>query len=245
MKVILIIPARYGSSRFPGKPLAMIKGKPMIQRVYERALLAQGIDEIYVATDDERIAATVRGFNGKVVMTDADLATGTDRINQTVSHLGLADNDLVINLQGDQPIADPDSLEQLAELFKAAPGQFDMATLAYQFGENDDPQDPNQVKVVFDNDMFALYFSRSCIPFGRDVQEYPIYKHLGVYAYTCKFLKTFAALPMGRLEQLEKLEQLRALEHGHRIKLAFSKYNSTEVDTPEDIARCERLMIED
>ncbi|QSX32055.1 3-deoxy-manno-octulosonate cytidylyltransferase [Shewanella avicenniae] len=242
MKVILIIPARYGSSRFPGKPLAMIKGKPMIQRVYERAQLAQGIDEIYVATDDDRIAAAVTGFNGNVVMTTSDLASGTDRINQAIAHLGLADEDLVINLQGDQPLADPDSLEQLATLFKQAPNQFEMATLAYQFGENDDPLDPNQVKVVFDNDMFALYFSRSPIPFGRDCSEYPIYKHLGVYAYTCRFLKTFAALPMGRLEQLEKLEQLRALEHGHRIKLAFSKFNSTEVDTPEDVARCERLM---
>ncbi|MFQ6371030.1 3-deoxy-manno-octulosonate cytidylyltransferase [Shewanella sp. YIC-542] len=242
MNVTLLIPARYGSSRFAGKPLALINGKPMIQRVYEQAKLAQGLDNIYVATDDERIRQTVEGFGGQVIMTSANAASGTDRINEAIAQLDLAEDDVVINVQGDQPLINPRSIEQLAALFKDEPGAFEMATLAYEITDPADLTNPQHVKVVFDNRHFALYFSRACIPFGRDVSEYPVYKHIGVYAYTRRFVEHFAKLPMGRLESLEKLEQLRALEHGYAIKVAISSDNSPEVDVPEDIQRCEQLL---
>lgn len=242
MNVILLIPARYGSSRFPGKPLAQIDGKPMIQHVYERASLAKGLSQIYVATDDLRIQATVNHFGGQVVMTDPNAASGTDRIHEAINHLGLKDEDLIINVQGDQPLIDPYAIEQLIALFKQQPGEFEMATLCFEMVNKDAIDDPMQVKVVFDNNHYALYFSRSRIPFGRDTQDYPVYKHLGIYAYTAKFIKTFAALPLGRLEEIEKLEQLRALEHGHRIKMAISQVDSVEVDVPTDINRCEQHL---
>ncbi|WP_394132754.1 8-amino-3,8-dideoxy-manno-octulosonate cytidylyltransferase KdsB [Shewanella maritima] len=245
MKVTLLIPARYGSSRFPGKPLAPINGKPMIQHVYERASLAKGLDNIYVATDDERIQQAVESFGGQVVMTDPQAASGTDRINDAIDQLGLADDDLVINLQGDQPLIDPISIEQIITLFKRHPGEFEMATLGFEIIDKQERDDPLHVKMVFDNDFYALYFSRSCIPFGRDTDDYPVYKHLGVYAYTRRFVNTFAKLPLGKLEDLEKLEQLRALEHGHKIKVAISAFDSPEVDTPEDIRKCElRLAVD-
>ncbi|MBZ4680515.1 MAG: 3-deoxy-manno-octulosonate cytidylyltransferase [Shewanella sp.] len=245
MKVTLLIPARYGSSRFPGKPLAPINGKPMIQHVYERAGLAKGLDNIYVATDDVRIKDAVEAFGGNVVMTGAEAASGTDRINDAITQLGLADDDLVVNLQGDQPLIDPISIEQIISLFQRHPGEFEMATLGYQITEEDELDDPKHVKMVFDNEFYALYFSRARIPFGRDINDYPVYKHLGVYAYTRRFVETFAKLPLGRLEDLEKLEQLRALEYGHKIKVAISAFDSPEVDTPEDIRRCEQCLAVD
>ncbi|MBO6228088.1 MAG: 3-deoxy-manno-octulosonate cytidylyltransferase, partial [Shewanella sp.] len=187
MNVTLLIPARYGSSRFPGKPLAPINGKPMIQHVYERASLAKGLTNIYVATDDDRIKAAVEGFGGKVVMTSPEAASGTDRINDAINQLGLKDDDLVINLQGDQPLIDPTSIEQVISLFERHPGEFEMATLGFKIVNKAELDDPMHVKMVFDNNNYALYFSRSRIPFGRDTQDYPVYKHLGVYAYTRKF----------------------------------------------------------
>ncbi|ABI71609.1 8-amino-3,8-dideoxy-manno-octulosonate cytidylyltransferase KdsB [Shewanella frigidimarina] len=245
MKVTLLIPARYGSSRFPGKPLAPINGKPMIQHVYERASLAKGLDSIYVATDDDRIKDAVESFGGKVVMTSPDAASGTDRINDAIALLGLNDDDLVINLQGDQPLIDPISIEQIISLFERHPGEFEMATLGFEIVDKRELDDPMHVKMVFDNDHNALYFSRSRIPFGRDTNDYPVYKHLGVYAYTKRFVNAFAKLPLGRLEDLEKLEQLRALEYGHKIKIAISAFDSPEVDTPEDIRKCElRLAVD-
>jgi 3-deoxy-manno-octulosonate cytidylyltransferase (CMP-KDO synthetase) len=245
MKVTLLIPARYGSSRFPGKPLAPINGKPMIQHVYERASLAKGLDSIYVATDDDRIKDAVESFGGKVVMTSPDAASGTDRINDAIALLGLNDDDLVINLQGDQPLIDPISIEQIISLFERHPGEFGMATLGFEIVDKRELDDPMHVKMVFDNDHNALYFSRSRIPFGRDTNDYPVYKHLGVYGYTKRFVNAFAKLPLGRLEDLEKLEQLRALEYGHKIKIAISAFDSPEVDTPEDIRKCElRLAVD-
>ncbi|MGI1945403.1 8-amino-3,8-dideoxy-manno-octulosonate cytidylyltransferase KdsB [Shewanella glacialipiscicola] len=242
MNVTLLIPARYASSRFPGKPLALINGKPMIQHVYERASLAKGLTNIYVATDDDRIKSVVEGFGGNVVMTSPDAASGTDRINEAISLLGLKDEDLVINLQGDQPLINPTSIEQLINLFKDQPGEFEMATLGLVIDNKAELDDPMHVKMVFDNNDFALYFSRARIPFGRDTQDYPVYKHLGVYAYTRKFVQAFAALPLGRLEELEKLEQLRALEHGYKIKIAISDFDSVEVDVPDDIRKCEQRL---
>ena len=245
MNVTLLIPARYGSSRFPGKPLAPINGKPMIQHVYERASLAKGLTDIYVATDDDRIKDAVEGFGGKVVMTSAEAASGTDRIEDAITQLGLAEEDLVVNLQGDQPLIDPISIEQIISLFERHPGEFGMATLGFQITEEEELNDPKHVKLVFDNEFNALYFSRARIPFGRDTDDYPVYKHLGVYAYTRKFVHTFAKLPLGRLEDLEKLEQLRALEHGYKIKVAISAFDSPEVDTPEDIRICESRLAVD
>ncbi|MCU7993406.1 3-deoxy-manno-octulosonate cytidylyltransferase [Shewanella glacialipiscicola] len=242
MNVTLLIPARYASSRFPGKPLALINGKPMIQHVYERASLAKGLTNIYVATDDDRIKSVVEGFGGNVVMTSPDAASGTDRINEAISLLELKDEDLVINLQGDQPLINPTSIEQLINLFKDQPGEFEMATLGLVIDNKAELDDPMHVKMVFDNNDFALYFSRARIPFGRDTQDYPVYKHLGVYAYTRKFVQAFAALPLGRLEELEKLEQLRALEHGYKIKIAISDFDSVEVDVPDDIRKCEQRL---
>lgn len=242
MNVTLIIPARYGSSRFPGKPLALIAGKPMIQRVYERAALAKGIDNIFVATDDDRIKNAVEAFGGKAVMTDPDAASGTDRINDAIERLGLGEDDLVINLQGDQPLIDPSSIEQMVSLFQQHPGEFEMATLGFQITEEKELDDPMHVKVVFDNNYNALYFSRACIPFGRDIKDHPVYKHIGVYAYTKRFINAFAKLPVGRLEDIEKLEQLRALENGHKIKVVISHYNAPEVDVPDDIEKCERIL---
>lgn len=245
MSVILVIPARYGSSRFPGKPLALICGKPMIQHVCERAALAKGLDKIYVATDDDRIKNVVEGFGGNVVMTASDLASGTDRINDAINQLNLADDDLIINVQGDQPLIDPITIEQLISLFQRHPNEFDMATLAVQITNEAEINSPMHVKVVFDNDFHALYFSRATIPHGRDSKTHPNYKHLGIYAYSKKFINTFASLPLGRLEDIEKLEQLRALEHGYKIKLAISAFDSTEVDTPEDVRKCEARLAVD
>lgn len=242
MKTVLLIPARYGSSRFAGKPLALINGKPMIQHVYERAGLAEGIDQIYIATDDQRIADAARAFDAQVVMTSAEAASGTDRIDDAATQLALNDEDLIINLQGDQPLVDPSSLGLVRRLFDEEPGAFEMATLAYQITNPAERDDPKHVKMVFSDDGYALYFSRACIPYGRDTKTYPVFKHLGVYAYTRRFVSAFAALPLGQLEDLEKLEQLRALEHGHRIKVGISLYDSPEVDTPEDILLCEQAL---
>lgn len=244
MKKVLLIPARYGSSRFAGKPLALINGKPMIQHVYERAGQAVGIDEVYIATDDQRIADVAENFGAKVIMTAAEAASGTDRINDAAQQLGLADNDLIINLQGDQPLVDPRSLEQVLNLFDAEPDSFEMATLAYEITDPAERNDPKHVKMVCNEEGYALYFSRACIPYGRDTDDYPVYKHLGIYAYTRRFVAEFAALPLGKLEDLEKLEQLRALEYGHRIKVGVSRYDSIEVDTPEDITCCEKFLKE-
>ncbi|MFT4649942.1 MAG: 3-deoxy-manno-octulosonate cytidylyltransferase (CMP-KDO synthetase) [Polaribacter sp.] len=242
MNVTLLIPARYDSSRFPGKPLAPINGKPMIQHVYERASLAKGLSAIYVATDDTRIKQAVEAFGGKVIMTDPQAASGTDRIEDAVRQLGLNDNDLIVNLQGDQPLIDPSSIEQIITLFERHPDEFSMATLGFEITDETELDDPKHVKMVFDNNFNALYFSRARIPFGRDSNEHPVYKHLGIYAYTRSFIATFAKLPLGHLENLEKLEQLRALEHGHKIKVAISAFDSPEVDTPEDIRICETRL---
>lgn len=242
MSTTLLIPARYGSQRFAGKPLALIAGKPMIQRVYEKAEEAKGIDAVYVATDDQRIADAVSAFGGKFVMTSPDAESGTDRINDAANQLGLKEDDLVINLQGDQPLIDPRTIEQIVDLFDREELDFEMATLGYEIKDESELDDPKHVKMVFDNEGYALYFSRAKIPFGRDTNDYPVYKHLGIYAYTKRFIENFSSLPVGRLESLEKLEQLRALENGEKIMTAISPYDSPEVDTQEDIMICEKKL---
>ncbi|RLB41518.1 MAG: 3-deoxy-manno-octulosonate cytidylyltransferase [Deltaproteobacteria bacterium] len=242
MKIVAIIPARYGSKRFPGKPLAQIAGKPMIQRVYEQASKSSNLDDVYVATDDERIKACVEAFGGKAVMTSLEHPSGTDRVYEAATRIGLAPDDIVINIQGDQPLFPPGLVESLVEPLQADPG-ISMTTLYYPVYGAEEALNANHVKVVMDNKGFALYFSRAPIPYHREGGASPRYKkHLGVYAYRMEFLARFTRLPVGLLEKTEKLEQLRALENGFRIKMIESPVDSVEVDIEADIGRVEGLL---
>ena len=242
MKIVAIIPARYGSKRFPGKPLAQIAGKPMIQRVYEQASKSSNLDDVYVATDDERITACVEAFGGKAVMTSLEHPSGTDRVYEAATRIGLAPDDIVINIQGDQPLFPPGLVESLVEPLQADPG-ISMTTLYYPVYGAEEALNANHVKVVMDNKGFALYFSRAPIPYHREGGASPRYrKHLGVYAYRMEFLSRFTRLPVGLLEKTEKLEQLRALENGFRIKMIESPVDSVEVDIEADIGRVEGLL---
>lgn len=242
MKVVCIIPSRYHSSRFPGKPLADLCGKPMIQHVYERVLEAKTLSYAAVATDDERIFTAVQGFGGRAVMTSPRRRSGTDRIAEAVANLGLSDHDIVVNVQGDQPLFDPAQIDEVAAPLLADPS-LPMSTLIYKILREEEITHPNAVKVVFDADNFALYFSRAAIPYVRDGgQKADYFKHHGIYAYRRDFLATFTHLPEGKLESLEALEQLRALEHGYRIKVVITGHDSVEVDTPEELARVSEIM---
>ena len=244
MKTVVFIPARYGSSRLPGKPLKEIAGKPMIQHVFERISKAEGLEAIYVATDDQRIAEVVENFGGQVVMTPDDAQSGTDRIAAAARAIGLADEDLIVNVQGDQPLVHPESIEAVIAPFKAADydGSFEMSTLSFKIVNEAEITNPKDVKLVTDINGFALYFSRATIPHGRDYWDHDSYKHLGIYAYTKRFVEQFSLLPMSRLEAIEKLEQLRALEFGHKIKVVESAWDSPEVDLPGDLEIMEALI---
>ncbi len=240
----MIIPARYGSCRLSGKPLMQIAGKTMIQRVYQRAVSAENISEVFVATDDIRIADAVQSFGGNHIMTSDLNRSGTDRVAQAAELIGLVDDDIVVNLQGDQPLIEPACLDEVSAPFLKEP-EVCMSTLACIITNKREISDPKDVKVVFDACGDALYFSRSTIPCSRDNDDsIKIYKHLGVYAYTYKFLKIYSKLPETRLEKIEKLEQLRAMEHGYKIKVVVTKYDSPEVDIPEDIKRVEKLIMQ-
>ena len=235
MKIVAFIPARYHSTRFKGKSLAMIAGKPMIQHVYERAKGCPELDEIYVATDDLSIYQCVTGFGGHAIMTDKSHQSGTDRIAEAAEKINLADHDIVVNIQGDQPTFQPSIIADLINPL-IQDSTIPMSTLMYQIKDDKERHDTNHIKVVVDSKGYALYFSRLSIPFHRDQGARTIhYKHLGIYAYRKKFLLTFTKLPYGVLEKAEKLEQLRALEHGFKIKVVETIFDSTEVDTPEDI----------
>ena len=242
MRVVVIIPSRYGSSRFDGKPLANICGKPMIQWVCQRAMQAKCIESVHVATDDSRIREAVNRFGGNVVMTSSRCRSGTDRVAEAAEQLCLDGRDVVVNIQGDQPLVDPRCLDAVVQPF------YDdlsvkMSTLAFAIVDPREITDPKDVKVTFDNNGDALYFSRATIPHGRDRSDgYKTYKHLGVYAYTQEFLECFRTLSPGRLEEIEKLEQLRAMEHGYRIRVVVTPYDSPEVDLPVDIQRIEEKM---
>lgn len=243
MKKVAFIPARYGSTRFPAKPLALIAGKPLIVHVYERVAAAKGLDAVYVATDDERIAEAVAYLGAPVVLTTKPAHTGSDRLAEAADMVGLSDNDLIINVQGDQPLVHPQSIEDVMRPFlDAYDGSFEMSTLAYAITDPREIHDPKDVKLTFDVLGNALYFSRAAIPFGRDDWQHPVYKHLGVYAYTKRFIDHFNQLKPGILEEVEKLEQLRVLENGKPIRVIVTKYDSLEVDLPEDIARIERVL---
>ena len=242
VKTVVVIPSRYGSTRFDGKPLVAIAGKPMIQWVYERAQQAGHITDVVVATDDDRIVEAVSAFGGQVVLTSDRCRSGTDRVAETADIMQLEDTDIVVNLQGDQPLINPECLNQVVAPFRNDK-TVKMSTLAFRIAERREITDPKDVKVTFDNNFDALYFSRSPIPCGRDGDEnFGSYKHLGVYAYTKGFLNLFAKLPAGRLENIEKLEQLRAMEHGHRIRVVITDHDSPEVDLPIDISRIERRL---
>jgi len=239
LQVVVIIPARYGSTRFPGKPLAKIHGKPMIQHVAERCGKAGCVARVAVATDDDRIREVVEGFGGTCVMTPPELASGTDRVHAAAVSLGLSAGDVVVNVQGDQPLVAPGCIDEVVAPLLADPAcaPRTMSTLALKIVREKEITDPKDVKVVFSREGFALYFSRAAIPCPRDADTRPdYYKHLGVYAYTVDFLDAFSALPRGVLEDVEKLEQLRALEHGLSIKVVVTLHDSPEVDLPEDIA---------
>jgi 3-deoxy-manno-octulosonate cytidylyltransferase (CMP-KDO synthetase) len=242
MKVVSIIPSRYGSTRFNGKPLALISGKAMIQHVYESACRATHMDRVVVATDDDRIYRSVEKFGGQAIMTSADHRSGTDRVAEAAQKLSLSLDDIIINVQGDQPLLDPRCLDEVVSAL-ISDHQLGMSTLAFRIVNPDEYTNSKDVKVVMDDQGNALYFSRASIPFGRDEgQQFDSYKHLGVYAYRRRFLEIFRNLPTGQLETIEKLEQLRALEYGHRVRVVVTSYDSPEVDLPSDIPRIENLI---
>lgn len=244
MKFMAIIPARYASTRYPGKPLAILGGKTVIQRVYEQ--VKSVLDDVYVATDDDRIYNTVTDFGGKAVMTRADHKSGTDRIEEAAEKIGL-DADVIINVQGDEPFIQPSQIKTLMQLFDAPETQ--IGTLGKPFESIDAVENPNSPKIVTDNRGFALYFSRSVIPYIRGKErdswfgEYPFLKHLGVYAYRREVLAEVTKLPMSSLEKAESLEQLRWLQNGYRIRVGLTDIETVGIDTPEDLTRAEEFLL--
>jgi 3-deoxy-manno-octulosonate cytidylyltransferase (CMP-KDO synthetase) len=242
MQVVAIIPARYGSTRFPGKPLALIAGKPMVQRVYDLAKAVEGIDEVYVATDDSRIAECVQAVGGKCILTSADHLSGSDRLAEAARLIDLAADAIVVNIQGDQLVFPSRLIAELIVSLQDDP-EAAMSTPIHQFSDPAIAADPNVVKTVFDRHHYALYFSRSPLPYYRDHQGTPIfYKHIGIYVYRQAFLQRFVNLPAGTWEMAEKLEQLRALEHGYKIRVVKTSEATLEVDTPEDARKAEALL---
>ena len=239
-KVAVVIPARYGSTRFPGKPLFRIAGKPLVQHVWERCGKARGITAIIVATDDMRIAEAAFAFGAEVSMTSPKHRSGTDRCAEVAKRLHGYSH--VINVQGDEPLIDPTLITRLAKTL-TADKSIEMITAANVFGSDEDAGNPNAVKVVLDRQSNALYFSRSAIPFNRaDGCEAPFYRHQGIYGYSVKFLLQFVKWKTGVLEQCEQLEQLRAIENAARIRVVLTKTASLGVDAPEDAALVERLL---
>lgn len=243
MKFTGIIPARYASSRFPGKPLALLGGKPVIQRVYEQ--VSAVLDDAYVATDDERIFQTVEGFGGKAVMTRTDHKSGTDRIEEAVEKLG-CQADVIVNVQGDEPFIQRLQIESVCRCFDDPDTQ--IATLGKPFESVEAMKNPNSPKIVLDNRQCAMYFSRSVIPFIRGVEEgewllhYPFLKHLGLYAYRREVLAELTRLPQSSLEKAESLEQLRWLQNGYRIKVGLTDVETVGIDTPQDLERAEAFL---
>ena len=243
MKFTGIIPARYASTRFPGKPLAVLGGKPVIQRVYEQVTSVLG--EAYVATDDERIFNAVIAFGGQAVMTRTDHKSGTDRIEEAATKL-CTTADVIINVQGDEPFIQPSQIETLCRLFDDSETQ--IGTLGKRFESMEAAENPNSPKIVCDTRGFALYFSRSVIPFIRGKErsewfsQFPFLKHLGIYAYRREVLKAITQLPPSPLEMAESLEQLRWLQNGYRIRVGETDVETVGIDTPEDLQRAEAFL---
>jgi len=239
LHVVAVIPARYHSTRFPGKAIADLDGRPMIEHVYRRAASCAIVSDVIVATDDLRIATTVAGFGGNVRLTRSDHQTGTDRLAEVALTL---ECDIVVNVQGDEPLIDPRAIAEVIVPFKDPSIQ--VTTLYRRIDDPADLSNPNVVKVVLDRGGYALYFSRAPIPHARDPRGGwpPLYKHIGLYAYRRSALLVIAALEPTPLERTEALEQLRALEHGIRIKAVETRYDTIGVDTPEDLEQVRRLL---
>ncbi len=240
---IAVIPSRYGSSRFEGKPLALIAGKSMIQRVYEQTRKSSIITRTVVATDDDRILKAVEAFGGQAIMTSDSCRSGTDRVAETANLLDLSPHEIIVNIQGDQPVFNPLALDEMILPFGDDPDLV-MSTLAFKIQDKREITDPKDVKVTFDRNGFALYFSRAQIPYPRDREtKVDFYKHLGFYAYKKSFLDKIVTLPTGTWENVEKLEQLRVLEFGYRIKVVITNHDSPEIDLPQDIERIEAKLL--
>ena len=244
MKFIGIIPARYASSRFPGKPLAMLGGKMVIERVVEQ--VSSILDNVYVATDDQRIYDAVTGFGGRAIMTRTDHQSGTDRIREAYEKIG-EDFDVIINIQGDEPFIQRSQIKTVMDCFNDENTQ--IATLGKLFTTMEAVRNPNSPKIVLDNNGYAMYFSRSVIPFVRNVDEkewinkYPFMKHIGLYAYRSNVLKEITELPQSSLELAESLEQLRWLQNGYKIKVGTTDVETVGIDTPDDLKRAEEYLL--
>lgn len=238
MNVMCVIPARYASSRLPGKPLAKIAGKPMIQHVYEQAVKAELPSAVWVATDDRRVFEAVSAFGGQVVMTSAAHCTGTDRLAEVARR---CDAEIIVNIQGDEPLIAPEVIDQVVKPFFQEP-ELVMTTLKSRLTEADFTN-PAVVKVVTDQRGYALYFSRSLIPYPRNAgEDFAVYKHIGLYAYRKEFLLQYSSMPQTPLEKAESLEQLRVLENGYRILVLGTNYQCVGVDTPEDLERVRAIL---
>lgn len=238
MKILCVIPARYASTRLPGKPLADIAGKPMICRVYDRAVQAKCLSEVVVATDDQRVLQAVEAHGGRAMMTAKDHPTGTDRLAEVAA--AYPDIDLIINVQGDEPLIEPSIIDALAAAFDGD-ADLKMATVMTEITDEAEQMNPNNVKVVTDKNGYALYFSRSLLPYPRYRKGVPVYKHIGIYAYKREFLLHYAKMAPTPLEETEALEQLRALENGYRIKVIRTDHRFVGVDTAEDLAMVNKI----
>ncbi len=260
MSAIVIIPSRYQSARFPGKPLALVNNKPMIQHVYERSSLAGRIKAVFVATDSQLIFNAVREFGGNAVMTSSAHISGTDRIAEASAIIRKdgCDADIIVNVQGDEPMIRPEMIDLVTGIM--VDKRADIGTLVKRIDNAGEINDPNVVKAVFNDEGFAMYFSRSPVPYHRDIfgtagmkhgkaaapdigtSGLYLFKHIGIYAYRADILKRFSELPASRLEDIEKLEQLRALENGISIKIEQTNYETIGVDTPMDLERVEKCL---
>jgi 3-deoxy-manno-octulosonate cytidylyltransferase (CMP-KDO synthetase) len=240
-KVVVVIPARYAASRLPGKPLVSLAGKPMIQRVFERAKLAKTPHRVIVATDDQRVLQAVEAFGGEARMTRPDHRTGTERVAEVAAHI---EGDVFVNIQGDEPLLDPVAVDTAVQALLEEP-QATVATVATPIKTPGDIMDPNVVKTVLDFDDNALYFSRAPIPWVRDTANHHVVrhlKHLGLYVFQRDSLLDYPTLPQGELERVEQLEQLRWMENGVKIRVAEVEHDAVSVDVPEDVARVEKLL---
>ncbi len=244
-QVIGMIPARFDSKRFPGKPLALIAGKTLIQRTYESVKRCTTLSSLVVATNDQRIFDHVRSFGGEVCMTSYDCPTGTDRLVDAIQQRGdVSDQAIIINIQGDEPCIEPEVVDAVAKTLMQDTEAV-MSTAVVRIKSEEEARNPSIVKCVMDDRQYALYFSRAMIPYNRNGQygaDVIYYHHLGLYAYRKPFLLKYATLPMGMLQQVEDLEQLKVLEHGYKIKVAVVNSKSIGVDTPEDIKRVENII---
>jgi 3-deoxy-manno-octulosonate cytidylyltransferase (CMP-KDO synthetase) len=245
MSAIILIPARYASTRFPGKPLALLKGLPVIQHVYQNSMHSRLADEVVVATDSETIFEKVLSFGGKAVMTSGDHMSGTDRIAEAARSMNY---DIIVNVQGDEPLIQPEMIDDVISVLNDP--RASIGTLAIRIRDRREIFDPNAVKVVFNAEGFAFYFSRAPVPYHRDEwkdlnyftvhdSDFSVFKHIGIYSYRREVLKQLSGLPPSRLELIEKLEQLRAIENGFQIKVKETVHETFGVDTPEDLERIE------